>query len=398
MAEICRHAGLANGTFYRYFENKAAAFVALTSGMASELAGRVRALGRRSPGSREFVDAYVETFVSFVRERRRLFQVFRQSEFVDRKLALHFYDTLTEAVLDTLELESPRALHDPSALAVADMVIGAPILWAVHEGWRNSLQAERAAIATIAEFITDGLGGRPVAEAELVERVAASWSEPAPGRGRSTLLAGRGDQAPTRERLLRAAERVLGRKGFHGTGVVDVTRAAHVGVGTFYMHFRSKRKMLEDVVETINERLREHLSTHSVKAAGPGADRRLIEGMGLVAFIAFVDRYQDVYRVVREAEFVDESLGRSYYERLAQPYARALERAMQQGQIRPGEPSALAYALMGVGHFVGLRWILWKENRPPITKSIVTQLTRLILRGVAGVVGEVRQRGRGTGG
>ena len=44
-----------------------------------------------------------------------------------------------------------------------------------------------------------------------------------------------------RARLLEAALRVLSRKGFEGTSVEDICRAAGYSKGGFYFHFRGKR-------------------------------------------------------------------------------------------------------------------------------------------------------------
>ena len=43
-------------------------------------------------------------------------------------------------------------------------------------------------------------------------------------------------RAQTARQLLEAARTVLAAKGYHGTKIVDIARAAHVGVGTFYLY------------------------------------------------------------------------------------------------------------------------------------------------------------------
>lgn len=394
VAEICRRSGLANGTFYRYFENKAAAFLALAGEMASRLVANVEVAVRASADVTGFVRAYLLTFLEFVAQNRALYQIFRETEFVDRRVALAFYDALTAAVARGLRMSSDSRPLDGAALATADFVVGTPLLWAVNQVlWEGRPAQETGAMETLADFLTDGLGGRPALEGGVVAeavKVAQLGGAAAPGGRLVALLpGGRGGEA-TRQKLLRAAEIEVGRRGFHDTSVADITRRARVGLGTFYLHFQSKHEMLQALVEAINEALRRHLSERTRAAAAvPGGaapeDRRVRECLGLVAFLGFIERHRDIYRVVREAEFVDESLARWYYRRLAEPYARALSRAMAQGQIRPGDPAVLAYALMGVGHFIGVRWVVWKEQRPPLTKAVIEQVLRLVLFGLSGV-------------
>ena len=37
----------------------------------------------------------------------------------------------------------------------------------------------------------------------------------------------------------------------------------------------------------------------------------------------------------------------------------------QRGEVRAVDPEAAAWALMGVAHFVGLRYAIWQEREPP---------------------------------
>jgi AcrR family transcriptional regulator len=65
----------------------------------------------------------------------------------------------------------------------------------------------------------------------------------------------------TRARLLEAARRVIGEKGFDAATIADITDAADVGFGSFYNHFESKEEILSVLV------------THSVEALGSEVDR-----------------------------------------------------------------------------------------------------------------------------
>jgi len=62
---------------------------------------------------------------------------------------------------------------------------------------------------------------------------------------------------------------------------------------------------------------------------------------------------------------VDEGLYRSYYRRLAAGYASGLEAAMRAGEVSRLDAETLAYCLMGIGDFLGMRWVLWEERDPP---------------------------------
>lgn len=162
----------------------------------------------------------------------------------------------------------------------------------------------------------------------------------------------------TRQKLLRAAEVIFGEKGYERASIADITRKSGVALGTFYVYFPDKQSIFVEVVDELGERLR-RLIAESVT----GLSHRIeVEREGLRAFFEFAREHPNLYRVVRQAEFVDEACYRRYYDRFAKGYVRGLTQAMDAGQIRRMDPEALAYCLMGIGDFLGMRWVIWEED------------------------------------
>ncbi len=54
---------------------------------------------------------------------------------------------------------------------------------------------------------------------------------------------------------------------------------------------------------------------------------------------------------------------------------------MAKGQVRAIDPSTVAYCLMGIGEFMGLRWILWE--RRAIKEEDINALMDFIYYGIA---------------
>ena len=165
----------------------------------------------------------------------------------------------------------------------------------------------------------------------------------------------------TRRLLLGAAEEVFGERGYDQAAISEITRRAGVAQGTFYVHFSDKKGAFVELVKHLNERLREEVFS----AIEGLTDRMAIERARFDAFFRFVRTHRNLYRIVRQAEFVDEELYRWYYRRLAAGYADGLARSMEDGQVRALDPEALAYCLMGIADFVGMRWGLWEGKAPP---------------------------------
>jgi AcrR family transcriptional regulator len=182
----------------------------------------------------------------------------------------------------------------------------------------------------------------------------------------------------TRQLLLEAAEAVFGEKGYERASIAEITQRAGVAQGTFYVYFPDKRVIFTELVRDLNDRLRDH-----VLAALDGlTDRMEIEHARFESFFTFICAHRNLYRIVRQAEFVDEDLYRWYYRRIADGYAAGLAGSMEQGQIRQADPEILAYCLMGIADFVGMRWGLWEGQRPK--DALFRDLMTFIRSGLAG--------------
>lgn len=197
------------------------------------------------------------------------------------------------------------------------------------------------------------------------------------GRGASARpLTPRGQQ--TRQLLLAAAESVFGEKGYDQASISEITGGAGVAQGTFYVYFHDKKEIFVELVKSLNDRLRD-----DVLAAIEGLDDRMeIERARFSTFFSFVCQHRNLYRIVRQAEFVDEDVYRWYYRRLADGYAAGLQSSMEAGQISRMDPEALAFCLMGIADFIGMRWGLWERKRPP--EASFEDIMTFIARGMGG--------------
>lgn len=162
----------------------------------------------------------------------------------------------------------------------------------------------------------------------------------------------------TRRKILDAAEEVFGELGYYEASIAEITRHASVAQGTYYIYFHSKREIFAELVEDIGERLRAEM-----RAAIAGASDRLeVERRGFEAFFHFVARHRRIYSIVQEAERVTPEAFYAYYHKISQGYIRGLQEAMEDGSVRNLDPEAIAYTLMGIGHFIALRWLIWPHD------------------------------------
>lgn len=180
----------------------------------------------------------------------------------------------------------------------------------------------------------------------------------------------------TRRHLLEAAETVFGEMPFEQASISEITRRAGVALGTFYVYFPHKQAIFVELVDDLGARLRKALGT-----AVSGETTRLgKERAGFRAFFEFAARHRNLYRVVRQAEFVDEPAYHRYYRTLGVAYTRGLDEAMQKGEIGRFQPEIIAFALMGMADMVGMRFVLW--DKPEAIDAIVDELIELVQHGL----------------
>jgi AcrR family transcriptional regulator len=162
----------------------------------------------------------------------------------------------------------------------------------------------------------------------------------------------------TRGRVLEAAEQVFGAKGYHGASVTEITRAAGVAQGTFYLYFRGKKEIFLDLVDDLGSRLRA-LTLEASAAAGSYAEA---QERGFDAFFEFARGHRHIYRIIQECDRVDPTTFRRFYALLADTYKRANAEAAGRGELADIDPEVLAYCMLGVGHFVALRFLMWDQE------------------------------------
>ena len=181
----------------------------------------------------------------------------------------------------------------------------------------------------------------------------------------------------TRKALLEAAESVFAEQGYEGASVAEITRRAGVAQGTFYVHFADKHAAFLELVRHVNRSVREAGARAIEGVEGRAAQERA----GLAAYFEHVSKDPALHNIIRQAEFVAPEAYQDHYRRIAEPYMAGLRRAIEHGEIADDvDPELLAYLLMGIGEFMGMKLVLW-EHRLPEDEAF-DQLMRFVLRGL----------------
>lgn len=196
--------------------------------------------------------------------------------------------------------------------------------------------------------------------------IAKGVSRPTTARGQAT-----------RETLLRAAEEVFGEYSYDRASVSEIARRAGVAQGTFYVYFPDKKAAYVELVHELNSSLRKTIAM----ALADETDRAEMERLGFLTFFDFVREHTALYKVMREAEFVDPDLYRWHYETLGKGYREGLQAAIDAGQLDDSLDAATAAdILMGIAEHMGWKYIIRGGEGPP--PEVFNQIMGFVLRGL----------------
>ena len=173
--------------------------------------------------------------------------------------------------------------------------------------------------------------------------------KPRTERGRRTL-----------RRLLDAAAKEFGERGFHDASISGITRRAGTALGSFYTYFDSKDEIFRALVRDLSGRVGEEArQAQTGKVEAIEAERVALE-----AFLGFARDHKEIYRIIDEAEFVDPDSFRTHYETTANRILERLNNGQRSGELRDDLEEVHAWAIMGMNVFLGLRYAIWSEDVP----------------------------------
>ncbi|WP_336961928.1 TetR/AcrR family transcriptional regulator [Sphingobium aquiterrae] len=181
----------------------------------------------------------------------------------------------------------------------------------------------------------------------------------------------------TRRALLDAAAIEFGEKGFHDGSISGITRRAGCALGSFYTYFDSKDDIFRALVKDMSAQVRDHVGPRIAGAP----DGIAAEKQGLLSFLEFAREHKEIYRIIDEAEFVDQAAFRHHYESTADRIGARLRAAAGRGEIRGDTDEIHAWAIMGINVFLGLRYGVWDESRD--IGEVATIANDMLANGIA---------------
>jgi AcrR family transcriptional regulator len=184
-----------------------------------------------------------------------------------------------------------------------------------------------------------------------------------------------------RSSLLVAAQKVFSEKGYHAATVDDITRAAGVAKGTFYLYFQEKREIYYEVIRGFLQLLKD------IGRLAPGRDPDFLTalaGAGRELMRVFLENRELVRLAHRESMGLDpglEAMVRGFYREAAEVHSQNIHVGMELGLFRPVDPLLTAYAHVGMIERVLLAFLDDEPGLPP-PDHIVQQMIEVAFQGL----------------
>ena len=177
-------------------------------------------------------------------------------------------------------------------------------------------------------------------------------------------------------KLLDSAEELFTTQGFHGTSISDICKSAGTAVGTFYIYFETKTDVYRYLMWKYQTKIKSLLA-ESIKGC---KTRYEMEREGIKCFVKFVVQTPNVYNIIWGSLSIDQKLFNDYYISFAESYTAALSKSPD--AIITNDSTTVAYMLMGISNFVGLRAIFEGMTEEEINRMIDESIMPALSNGI----------------
>ena len=375
VARITEAAGVAQGTFYSYFDTHQQLLSEL---LPSEGIQLLDWLGRAAHGTEDYFmheRRAFSAFFEYIKKHPYFLRVLTEAEIAAPESYAQHMSNIEDRYVGALRRAAERGQierrDDATFRVIAEVLAGARghIAFGLSEQGRRSGQpiSPDAVVETFVKFLRHGLGvqlpsGVKVAAAS--KAIKARRSEPAPH--------------DTRALLLRTASLLVHKHGYQATTIARITDAAKVAVGTFYAHFPSRQHLLDEILDHMRQSLLAYVREHT------RGSRTFIEmeARGFQGFFEFLTLHPEYIRIESEAAVWAKESSTRHFIDLETRYTSAMRRSRASGEITlygESEFPTLSYILMAARHYLSTRYALAKgtvRRMPPFAQTAYIDLVQ----------------------
>ena len=177
-------------------------------------------------------------------------------------------------------------------------------------------------------------------------------------------------------KIVEAADELFTKVGFYQTSISDICKKANTAVGTFYIYFDTKTDIYRYLMEKYQHEIRARLS----ESIAGCSNRYECEREGIKCFVKYAVENPNVYNIIWGSLAIDKNMFIDYYVSFAKSYTKGLAKSFD--EVNTIDHTTVAYALMGISNFLGLRAMFENMSESEIDNMIDNTLMPALLDGV----------------
>ena len=177
-------------------------------------------------------------------------------------------------------------------------------------------------------------------------------------------------------KIIEAAEELFTNVGFYHTSISDICKKANTAVGTFYIYFDTKT----DIYRYLMTKYKKEIKSLLAESISGCKTRYECEREGIKCFVKYAVKTPNVYNIIWGSLSIDRNMFVDYYVSFADSYNRALSKSTD--EVTTVDTTTVAYALMGISNFLGLRAMFENMTNEEIDNMIEKTLMPTLIGGI----------------
>ena len=183
-----------------------------------------------------------------------------------------------------------------------------------------------------------------------------------------------------RERIIAAAAKLFGEKGYHDTTTAEIAEAAGVAAGTIYIYFSSKEELLVAVFEEFLGKHMQQLREGVAREATPHAKLDCLLQLGLELMQGNPDSARIFLSLLRQSTDMIKAVTKRSSRAYKDIIEEVLREGVSSGLCREVDIPATATMLFGAFQTTVLDWVA--DDCSYDVTTLTGELSRFVLHGI----------------
>ena len=186
-----------------------------------------------------------------------------------------------------------------------------------------------------------------------------------------------------REEILKAAEQIFAKNGFHNSTVAEIAKESEFAIGTLYQFFTNKEElyytMMIEKFDLLYQTLQNEVGKNS------GCREKLNGVVGVI--LSFIEQHSDFFKIFTwELNVLNSNMNNQLQDQLISKHfayikliSDVITEGVKEGLLKEGHADDLSTALVGMMNIFAFNWIY---NQPEISlKTKAPTIVNIFLNG-----------------